>query len=178
MNDTTYIRYLNIAKNKTYGTSLYAATKLFKRWEINGNLNVFYSDLQGNGVRNSGLNFSFFTGSTITLGKGWTYQFTGSFNSRRVQLQGRQAAFYYHNTTLRKDVNKQLAIGINLANPFMRGTRFRNDMKTAQFMQREDNINYTRGIRLSINYRFGTLQQQKAPRKAKKVINNDDALKN
>jgi hypothetical protein len=79
--------------------------------------------------------------------------------------------------TLRKDVNKQLSLGINLANPFMKGTRVRNDLKTALFMQTENNINYTRGIRLSVNYRFGSLQQQKTPRKPKKIINNEDALR-
>jgi hypothetical protein len=122
--------------------------------------------------------YNVFVGHNLELGKGWWHGFTGSFNSRRVTLQGRMASFYYHNTTLRKDIwNKRGSIGINLANPFMRGTRVRNNIVAATFEQREDNINYTRGIRLSFQYRFGTLQQAKAPRKAKKSINNDDALR-
>jgi len=67
--------------------------------------------------------------------------------------------------------------GSNLANPFMKGTRVRNNLVTASFEQHEDNINYTRGIRLSFNCRFGRLQQSNTPRKAKKTINNDDALR-
>jgi hypothetical protein len=59
----------------------------------------------------------------------------------------------------------------------MKGTRVRNNLVAAAFEQREDNINYTRGIRLSLTYRFGTLQQNKPQRKAKKSINNDDALR-
>lgn len=58
----------------------------------------------------------------------------------------------------------------------MKGTRVRNNLVTATFEQRDDNINYTRGIRLSFNWRFGKLQQA-APRKPKKTINNNDALR-
>lgn len=126
----------------------------------------------------SGWMYNFFVGSNLELGKGWWHGFTGSFNSRRVTLQGRMAAFYWHNTTIRKDIwNKRASIGINLANPFMKGTRVRNNLVTSSFEQRENNINYTRGIRLSFNCRFGKLQQAKTPRKAKKSINNDDALR-
>jgi hypothetical protein len=72
-NDTTYINYLNIASNKTYGTSLYGSVKIYKRWSLNGNLNVSYAELEGNGgLSNSGWMFSFFTGSSLDLGKGWT----------------------------------------------------------------------------------------------------------
>ena len=67
-------------------------------------------------------------------------------------------------------------LGINLANPFMKGTRVSNNLTTPDFEQLEDNINYTRGIRLAFTYRFGKLQA-KAPRKAKKTISNDDALR-
>jgi hypothetical protein len=122
--------------------------------------------------------YSIFVGSNLDLGKGWSHAFTGSFNSRRVNLQGRVFAFYYHNTQVRKDIwKKKGAIGINLANPFMRGTRVRNNLVAATFEQTEDNINFTRGIRFVFTYRFGTLQQAKPPRKPKKAINNDDALR-
>jgi outer membrane receptor protein involved in Fe transport len=178
VNDTTYINFLNIAKNKTYGLSLSGNVKPVKRWQLSGNVNLFYSRLNGDGVSNDGWMYSFFVGSNLDLGKGWFHSFTGSFNSRRVSLQGRVAAFYYHNTTLRKDVfKKRGSVGINLANPFMKGTRVRNNLATSTFEQMESNINYTRGVRLSFTCRFGTLQQPKAPRKPKKVINNDDALR-
>ena len=152
--------------------------KPVKAWALNGNANFYYVELNGDGLSNEGLMFNLFVGSNLDLGKGWWHGFTGSFTSRRVILQGKQAIFYYHNTTLRKDVwNKRGSIGINLANPFMRGTRVRNDIATVTFSQSEENINYTRGVRLSFQYRFGQLQQAKAPRKAKKTINNDDALR-
>ena len=177
-NDTTYVRFFNIAKNKTVGGSVSSSLKPWKTVGVNANANVYYAKLQGDGVSNSGWMYSFFTGLTIELGKGWFYSFTGSFNSRRVSLQGRTASFYYHNTTLRKDIwNKRGTIGINLANPLMKGTRYRNELATATFQQVEDRIDYTRGVRLSFSYRFGSLQGAKAPRKPKKSINNDDALR-
>jgi outer membrane receptor protein involved in Fe transport len=176
--DTTFIRFFNIAQNKTYGISFSGNVKPIKAWALNGNVNTYFSELQGDGVSNSGWMYNVFVGSNIELGRGWWHGFTGSFNSRRVSLQGRMASFYYHNTTLRKDIHKKRgSIGINLANPLMKGTRVRNNLATALFEQREDNINYTRGVRLSFTYRFGTLQPAKAPRKAKNAINNSDALR-
>ena len=178
VNDTTYIRYLNIAKNKTYGLSVSGNVKPVKAWTLNGSANLMYVELSGDGARNSGWMYSIFASSTIDLGKGWWHSFTGSFNSRRVSLQGRGFVFYWHNTTLRKDIwKKRASIGINLANPLMRGTRMRYTTFAPGFEQHEDNINYTRGIRLSFNCRFGSMQQAKAPRKARKAINNDDALR-
>jgi outer membrane receptor protein involved in Fe transport len=177
-NDTSYIRFFNIAKNKTYGSSVSGNVRPWKAVSFNGNVNVYYAELKSDGLSNSGWMYNFFVGSNIDLGKGWSHGFTGSFNSRRVTLQGRMASFYYHNTTLRKEIwNKRGTIGINLANPLMKGTRVRNNMMTAAFSQMEDNINFTRGVRINFSYRFGSLQQAKAPRKPKKSINNDDALR-
>lgn len=88
-----------------------------------------------------------------------------------VNLQSLVAAFYYHNTTFRKDVwNKRGSIGINLANPLMSGTRVRNNTIGLGFEQVEGNINFTRGVRLTLNYRFGTLQQPKAPLRAAVIL--------
>jgi outer membrane receptor protein involved in Fe transport len=177
-NDTSYIRFQNIARNETYGLSLSGSVKPVKRWSLNGNFNLYHSTLYGDNGTNQGWMYNFFVGSNLDLGKGWYHGFTGSFNSRRVTLQGRMAAFYYHNTHVRKDVlKKKGSVGINLANPFMKGTRVRNNLVTSAFEQMESNINYTRGIRLTLTYRFGTLQQAKPPRKPKKSINNDDALR-
>jgi outer membrane receptor protein involved in Fe transport len=176
--DTTFMQFLNIAQNKTYGLTVSGNVKPIKAWSLNVNGNLFFTDLQGQATSNKGWMYSLFVGSNIDLGKGWWHGFNGSFNSRRVSLQGRIAAFYYHNTTIRKDLfNKRGSLGINLANPFMSGTRVRNNLVAATFEQNEDNINYTRGIRLSLTYRFGTMQQNKPQRKAKKSINNDDALR-
>ncbi|MFT3675442.1 MAG: TonB-dependent receptor [Chitinophagaceae bacterium] len=176
--DTTYIGFQNIAVNKTYGFSVSGNIKPVKRVTVNSNMNIYYTRLNGDGFSNDGWMYNLFVGTSIDLGKGWWHNFVGSFNSRRVILQGRMAAFYYHNTTLRKDFkNKRGSIGINIANPFMKGTRMRTSVMTALFEQNENNINYTRGFRISFQYRFGKLQQSKDPRKAKKIINNDDALR-
>lgn len=177
-NDTTYIRFFNLARNQTYGINLSGNYKPNKKISLNANLNVYHASLEAGALANRGWMYNAFTSYSIDLGKGWWHGFNGSFTSRTVTLQGRMAAFYYHNTTLRKDIwKKRGAIGVNLANPFMRGTRFRTNTAGEGFEQVEDNINFTRGIRLTLNYRFGVLQQAKAPRKAKKTINNDDALR-
>jgi outer membrane receptor protein involved in Fe transport len=177
-NDTTYMSFLNIARNKTFGVSLSGSWKPVKRWSLNGNSNFMYTQLQGNGTSNKGWMYNLSMNSNIDLGKGWWHGFSSSFNSRRVYLQGRVSPFSWHNTTVRKDIfKKKGSLGINLANPLTKGTRWRNNYYTPAFEQEEYIINYTRGVRLAFSYRFGKLQQSKAPRKAKKAISNDDALR-
>ncbi|MFD3003872.1 TonB-dependent receptor domain-containing protein [Pontibacter toksunensis] len=177
--DTTFVTFLNVARNDVYGINLFGSVKPRKGWTINSNLNLYHSYITGLNTANAGWMYNLSASTSIELCKGWVYRFNGSFNSRRVVLQGRVASFYYHNTTLRKDIfNKRGGIGINLANPFMKGTRMRSEVDTGEFVQREDNINYTRGIRLTFEYRFGQLEQTDKPRKAKKSISNDDALRN
>ena len=88
--DTSYITFLNIARNKTFGGSISGNIKPVKAWTLNSNLNVYYvPNLNGDGVSNSGWMYGYFVGSTLELGKGWSHTFTGSFSSRRVTLQGR-----------------------------------------------------------------------------------------
>ncbi|MBC5992404.1 TonB-dependent receptor domain-containing protein [Pontibacter cellulosilyticus] len=177
-NDTTVITFQNIARNTTYGVNVYGSVKPKKGWTVNSNVNLYHASLNGNNLSNSGWMYNINSSTSIELGKGWVTRFNGSFNSRRVTLQGKMASFYYHNMTLRKEIlNKRGGIGINLANPFMKGTRVRNDLQTATFEQMERNINFTRGIRGTLEFRFGKLEQNKAPRRAKKSISNDDALR-
>ncbi|WP_192823538.1 TonB-dependent receptor domain-containing protein [Rufibacter sp. LB8] len=179
--DTTFVTFNNIAKNKTYGMSFSGSTKPINAWNINGNVNVYYVELNAPFASNSGLMYNINVSSGYTFGKGLSAQFSGGFNSDRIQLQGKASSFSYHNLAIRKELfEKKGAISLGMDNPFRRAIRFENELagnnQTTGLPFRTESLvtQYNRGFRLSFEYRFGKMQQQ-GPPKRRKSIKNDDA---
>ncbi len=181
--DVTTLSFDNIAKNKTYGISLFGSTKPTNNWTVSGSSNVFYMDLNSLRASNSGWMYNINANSSYNLGKGISAQFNGGFNSRRVQLLGEFASFSYHNLAFKKELfNKKGGLAIGLDNPFREAMRMKSnvrvqgseEMNTRSYEQHILNTNYNRGFRVTLNYAFGKMDQQQPP-KRKKSIRNDDA---
>ncbi|MHC2993754.1 TonB-dependent receptor [Pontibacter sp. HJ8] len=180
--DVTTLTFDNIAQNKTYGVSLFGNTKPTNNWTIGGSSNIYYVDLQGKYASNSGWMYNINMNSSYTLGKGISAQFNGGFNSRRVQLLGSFASFSYHNIAFKKELfDKKGGISIGLDNPFRESMRMKNDVRVdatdvnpRAYTQAIRINNYNRGVRVTFDYRFGKMDQQR-PAKRKKSIRNDDA---
>ncbi|MFB9864491.1 TonB-dependent receptor domain-containing protein [Rufibacter immobilis] len=181
LRDTTFTTYNNIAKNKTYGMSLSGSTKPVPAWNINGNINLYYVELNAPFASNDGLMYNINVSSGYTFGTGISAQFSGGFNSSRVQLQGEASSFSYHNLAIRKELfEKKGAISLGMDNPFRRALTFENrqagenQTDRLPFSTYSQVQQYNRGFRLTFEYRFGKMQQQ-GPPKRKKSIRNDDA---
>ncbi|WP_299989421.1 TonB-dependent receptor [uncultured Pontibacter sp.] len=180
--DVTTLTFDNIAKNKTYGVSLFGNTKPTNNWTIGGSSNIYYVDLNGKYASNSGWMYNINANSSYTFGKGISAQFNGGFNSRRIQLLGEFAAFSYHTIAIKKDLfDKRGGISLGLDNPFRESMRMRNDVRVEEsptnpraYTQQIRINNFNRGVRVSFNYNFGKMEQQRPP-KRKKSIRNDDA---
>ncbi|WP_181304285.1 TonB-dependent receptor domain-containing protein [Rufibacter sp. XAAS-G3-1] len=181
LRDTTFVTFNNIARNKTYGMSLSGSTKPIPAWNINGNLNLYYVELNAPFASNSGWMYNLNISSGYTFGKGISAQFSGGFNSSRIQLQGTASSFSYHNLAIRKELfEKKGALSLGMDNPFREALKFenrlagRNQTNDLPFSTHSLVTQYNRGFRLSFEYRFGKMQQQGPPRR-KKSIRNDDA---
>ncbi|WP_066830261.1 TonB-dependent receptor domain-containing protein [Rufibacter ruber] len=181
LRDTTFVTFDNIAKNKTYGMSLSGSTKPIPAWNVNANLNFYYVDLNAPFASNSGWMYNINVSSGYTFGKGVSAQFSGGFNSDRVQLQGMASSFSYHNLAIRKELfAKKGALSLGMDNPFRRALKFENELagnnrnNGLPFRTESLVTQYNRGFRLTFEYRFGKLQQQ-GPPKRRKSIRNDDA---
>jgi outer membrane receptor protein involved in Fe transport len=180
-NDTTFVTFNNIAKNKTYGITLSGSTKPVPAWNVNGNVNLYYVELNAPFASNSGVMYNINVSSGYTFGKGISAQFSGGFNSRRVSLQGQNSSFSNHNLAIRKELfEKKGSISLGMDNPFREAIKFENQMAGYNqttglpFSTNALVTQYNRGFRMSFEYRFGKLQQQGPPRR-KKSIKNDDA---
>ncbi|GAB3199858.1 outer membrane receptor protein involved in Fe transport [Pontibacter aydingkolensis] len=180
--EATLLTFQNIATNKTYGVSLFGNTKPTNNWTIGGSSNIYYVDLNSMYNSNSGWMYNINANSSYTFGKGISAQFNGGFNSQRIQLLGRFAAFSYHGLAIKKELfNKKGGISLGLDNPFRESMRMKNDVKAPAtkvnpraYEQHMVMNNFNRGVRVSFNYSFGKMDQQKPPRR-KKSIRNDDA---
>ncbi len=180
--DVTTLSFQNIAKNKTYGMSLFGNTKPTNAWTIGGSANVYYVDLNSAYNSNNGWMYNINTNSSYTFGKGISAQFNGGFNSRRIQLLGKFNSFSYHSLAVKKDLfDKKGGISIGLDNPFRESMKMNNDVVAPKtptnpraYEQHIRINNYNRGLRVSFNYNFGKMDQQRPP-KRKKSIRNDDA---
>ncbi len=181
--NTTVLSFRNIAQNKTYGISLFGNTKPTNAWTIGGSSNIYFVDLASQYTRNSGWMYNINLNSSYTLGKGISAQFNGGFNSRRVQLLGKFNAFSYHSLAFKKDLfDRKGGISLGLDNPFNGNMRMNNDVEIKEptplnpvaYSQHIRINNYRRGVKVTFNYNFGKMDQQKPPRR-KKSIRNDDA---
>jgi outer membrane receptor protein involved in Fe transport len=167
--------FRNIGRNATYGVSLFGSVKPLPKWDVSGNVNVYYVSLKSPalGLNNSGVMYNLNLNSGYKFEKGLSLQFFGGLNSPRVQLQGKQAAWTFYSVGLRKNLLKDKADLTLNADNFLSATRnLRSTLDTDQFRQESNNYIYLRGVRLAFNYRFGKASTQ--PQKRRKSIQNDD----
>ncbi|WP_133273604.1 outer membrane beta-barrel family protein [Hymenobacter radiodurans] len=173
--EVIYTTFQNVARNATYGMSLFGSTKLTDKWTVNGNVNTYYVTLKSQSLNtsNSGVMYNANISSSYQFDKGYSAQFSGFLNSPRVQLQGRTSAYQYYSIAAKKELfKKKGSISLGLDNPFNRTIRFRNELDAARFTSRSNNYNYNRGVRVSFNYQFGKMDGSAG--RPKKSIRNDD----
>ncbi|UOQ52504.1 outer membrane beta-barrel family protein [Hymenobacter cellulosivorans] len=167
--------FQNVARNATYGLSVSGSTKLTAKWTISGNVNYYYMRVQSPalGLENGGTMHNANLTSSWQFDKGWSAQFTGLFNSRRIQLQGRSSGYRSYNLAVKKDLfQKKGSLTLAIINPFNRQLVFRNDLATDRFTYTDNSYFLNRNLRLSFNYQFGKIENR--PARPKKSIRNDD----
>ncbi|PJJ61184.1 outer membrane beta-barrel family protein [Hymenobacter chitinivorans] len=170
-----FTTFQNVARNATYGLSVSGSTKLTPKWTLSGNVNYYYVRVQSPALSlsNDGTMHNANITSAWQFDKGWSAQFTGLFNSRRIQLQGRSSGYRSYNVAVKKELfQKKGSLTLAVINPFNRQLVFRNDLATDRFAYTDNSYFLNRNLRLSFSYQFGKLDNR--PARPKKSIRNDD----
>ncbi|UOQ71759.1 outer membrane beta-barrel family protein [Hymenobacter cellulosilyticus] len=170
-----YTTFQNVARNATYGLSVSGSTKLTPKWNLSGNVNYYYMWVRSAALNleNGGTMHNANITSAWQFDNGWSAQFTGLFNSRRIQLQGRSSGYRSYNVAVKKELfQKKGSLTLSVINPFNRQLIFRNDLASEQFTYTDNSYFLNRNLRLSFNYQFGKLENR--PARPKKSIRNDD----
>lgn len=163
----------NDGDKTTWGANLFGSTRLFNRWMININGNLYYQDLNSPSLnlKNNGFEYDGNIYSTVTISDRFSVEGFGMYRGRTVSLQGSKTGYYYYRLGLKANILKgkgTLTLGAeNFLNP--------SEKVTSNYTYQNTNYQtvsywHGRGIRLAFSYRFGKMKFS-AP---KKSINNDD----
>ncbi|MFD1142380.1 TonB-dependent receptor domain-containing protein [Larkinella insperata] len=167
--------YRNIAQNATYGMNLFGSARPVKQWTISGSFGLNYNILNSTAlqIHNENWSYQFNMNTSLQLPNNFSVQANGSYNSRRIQLQGQSSGFYYYAFSGRKEFKKQkVTLTANFENPFRRYNTIETLLRTPTFISDGSNYNVIRNIRLSVNWRFGKMDA--GQNREKKRISNDD----
>jgi outer membrane receptor protein involved in Fe transport len=88
-NDSALIStYINASRSYAVGLELVFRNTVTKWWEINYNANVYYSKIEGSvalpDLANERTSYFIKLNNTFRLGKGWTMQLSGDYNSKSI----------------------------------------------------------------------------------------------
>jgi outer membrane receptor protein involved in Fe transport len=162
--------FANIKQQTDYGVNIYGSFKIIPKWQTVLMANIYYSKLNGgeqySNLRNEGFSHTIGMMTTLDLPKKWSVQLAGSFNSSRVQLQGRIPAFTFYNLAVKKGYkNSSWSLGID--NPFAEKISLITQNNTPTFDFTSTMNLYARGIRLTFTHRFGKLSSQDTSKEKK-----------
>lgn len=80
--------YINATRSYAVGLELVFRNTVTKWWEINYNANVYYSKIEGSKIlpdlANERTSYFIKLNNTFRLGKGWTMQLSGDYNSKSI----------------------------------------------------------------------------------------------
>lgn len=163
----------NLAANKAYGLNLSAMATLTQWWSTNGNINLEYLDYSSDALQvlSKGWATHVNLNTTFRLQGNYSIQAFGEINTRRIMLQGYESFRYYYSLAGKKEFpSKKITLTLALTNPFSNHIPQTQVIQTQQFYYAMHNRYYNRAVKLTINWEFGGLFNQK---RAKKISNED-----
>jgi outer membrane receptor protein involved in Fe transport len=168
-------RAQNIGKEYNYGTNLFATVNITPKWSLNMNLDMMYRfisgvalDITGQSltISNTGVRVGVRFDTQVQLNRGWAVQANLGYRGRDVQLQGYRIGFAQYSLGARKSfTNKRGSLGLAAENFLTNGMKFTSVLNSAQFSQDNQQYIYNSSIRLTFNYKLGSLNGAKLKKK-------------
>lgn len=172
-NGVALTRNENLAANKMFGLNLSALATINSWWSTNGNLNIEYLNYTSDALQifNEGWGLHGNVNSTFKLPKNFSIQAFGEINTRKIQLQGYETSTYLYSIAVKKEIPaKKISLTLSVTNPFKKYVSQKEVIKTSGFYYVLNNQDYNRALKLTINWEFGGMFNQKESKR----ISNDD----
>lgn len=172
INESTYD---NMGKNQSVGIFMYGRWNPIPLFNISLNGGLDYTDIDGGdrGLSNDGWSGRIFMSGQLNLPKNFNVNLNGGYFGSWVQLQTKQSAYYFTGISVNKSfLDKKLTVRLSCQSPFEKDLKFKSTTTDATFYQKSTNYMPMREVRLSVNYRFGTLKE--SIKKVRRGISNDD----
>ncbi len=164
----------NLASNKMAGLNLSSSASITKKWSVNGNLNVSYLDYNSDALQivNAGWAADINLNTTIKLPSNYSLQVFGQYDGRKITLQGYESDQYFYSLAVKKEIPKtKFNITLAFVNPFSTYIPQRIVLNSASFTSEASNRYYSRAIKLTLNWEFGSMFSSQ--REQKKIKNDD-----
>ena len=163
----------NLASNKMAGLNLSSSGSITKNWSVNGNLNVDYLDFNSDALQivNAGWAADINLNTTIKLPSNYSLQVFGQYDGRKITLQGYESNQFFYSLAAKKEIPKsKFNITLALINPFSSYISQTTVLNATSFNSQESNRYYSRAVKLTLNWEFGSMFSQREQKK----IKNDD----
>lgn len=169
----SYTSKQNLAANKQFGVNLSATANLTSKWSANGNINLNYLDYSSGALEifRTGWATDFNLNTTYRLRNNFAVQAFGEYDTRMITLQGYRTGRYHYSFAGKKEIKKvKLNITLAVINPFNIYIAQADVFVRPDFYSKINNRYYSRAVKLTVNWEFGGMFQQKE----RKKISNDD----
>ncbi|QEC43258.1 TonB-dependent receptor domain-containing protein [Pseudobacter ginsenosidimutans] len=163
----------NLAGNKMYGLN-FSSNAMINSWlSLNGNFNVNHLEFTSQALHifNEGWAADIDLNATIKLPNRFSVQAFGEYSTRMITLQGHESYQYMYTFAVKKEIVKpKLSITAAAINPFSTYIPQEIVLQSASFHSLATNRYYLRAFKLTVNWEFGNIFQQKT---RKKIVNDD-----
>ncbi len=178
INDSVvYTTYDNVGKIYRTGGSAYVNWMVSKAVRLYASTNVEYVDYASEIATSRGWSGSVHAGGNANLPWKLKLGGYGGYMSPRVQMQGKNGAYYYYGLSLsRAFVKDKLNIAIKANNFAEKRQENWSMMETEYYKSYTKQSWAAMGFGVQVSYRFGEMKEQ--IKKAKRGIQNDDVMNN
>ncbi|MET0244909.1 MAG: TonB-dependent receptor [Flavitalea sp.] len=172
-NGVSVISKENLAGNTQYGLNLSSSVRLSDLTTLNGNINVNHLDFNSDELKimNKGWGADFNINASHKLPANFGLQAFGEYNTRIVTFQGHNSNRYYYSFAAKKELPaSKIIFTLSAVNPFNKYNPQQVILNSPSFYAVFSNRYYTRAVKLTVNWEFGQMFQN---RERKKISNED-----
>lgn len=165
---------VNLSQEHDYGTELWATLTLLRgKLNFNGGLDVMHKQIDYQGAGNQGWQLNYSMNVTLRLSPTLYVNCYGSWQNKKVYLQGREDSYLYSNLSVQKSWhNDQYRVALSFDNPFSNGVNVkRNYLISSADLYSNTHYRNT-GVRVFFVYKFGKHDMEKNMKINQNILNN------
>ena len=167
--------YVNLDESRSWGMQLWSTLNLLKgRLNFNGGIDVMHTKMNYTDLSNSGWQMQYTMNVTWRIMPSLYINCYGTWQNRRVYLQGRQSSYLYSNLSVQKSWNSDhCRLALSIDNPFSNGVTVKRDYLIGKESYYSQTKYRNTGIRLFFIYKFGKHDMEKNMKIKQNILNNN-----
>jgi len=164
---------VNLSQEHDYGAELWATLSLMRgKLNFNGGLDVMHKKLDYCGINNQGWQFNYSMNITWRLSPTIYVNCYGSWQNKKIYLQGREDSYLYSNLSVQKSWHSDhYRVALSFDNPFSNGVNVVRNYTIVHTDFNSQTRYHNTGIRVFFVYKFGKHDMEKKMKINKNILN-------